>query len=395
MLFDFRFLAVLVIGYSLFGSSVGTLPQYSLACLFCLPSLGVISLANIRISRIAFSLILFLFCSASVGFLNLFYNQLPINKYLFFFFSDVSTILFILVPIVFLSRSSLPKPEFFHGVVGISSFMLCLRFFTFFSNIFSQVSPANPLFNFKGAIHIYADPIVLLSASLFIPYLFYCSYKPFSLSYLFCAISSFVSLTTLVITGSRTVILVSALVSAVYFYSYGLPWRQYICQLRNLNLKFNFLLFILFIMIVFWLSTPILADAYYLLLDKTYTVFLNSRDQELSYVLQSLDSNFLDIFFGNGLGSSIIVSYKNSPIPYTHSVITYLLMKGGLFGLFLGFYFSLRLAFQRFLARQKSSLSIGYNFLGNASLIVLFVSYLCSTAYRCPDVQLLWFLAVI
>jgi hypothetical protein len=79
------------------------------------------------------------------------------------------------------------------------------------------------------------------------------------------------------------------------------------------------------------------------LIEKQMTVGLNGKNTEWVAVINAVTQNAWNFLFGYGWGANFYPAYQSFPTRFTHSVISFILLKAGLIGLivFVGVYFRL------------------------------------------------------
>lgn len=91
---------------------------------------------------------------------------------------------------------------------------------------------------------------------------------------------------------------------------------------------------VLFFVLVSVLSIPVLTEIYTEIGNKTARVGFNMRLAELRAVFDAIDDSILTVLFGQGWGAQYAApSVGGLYVGYTHSLLSYFILKGGIIGL--------------------------------------------------------------
>ncbi|MBU1215098.1 MAG: hypothetical protein KKF58_00430 [Gammaproteobacteria bacterium] len=91
----------------------------------------------------------------------------------------------------------------------------------------------------------------------------------------------------------------------------------------------------------------VFKDIWWGLIEKTLLVGANGKLEEWAAIFQLMGDRVSNLLFGIGWGAEFVPDYQTQPVRYTHSLISFVLLKSGLLGLLL-----LALVYGRLIFRQ-------------------------------------------
>ena len=186
-----------------------------------------------------------------------------------------------------------------------------------------------PVYGFYEApeelLYLANSPLVLLSALLLMAGIFHDVYsRRMGVRSVLCCALLIVPLAAMLIDVQRApmVAVTMSAVVAIMFVLFYRPRRGGILLACGVLLMF--------------LLSPVFQDISNEILNKTARVGLNMRAEELRAVLHAIGGDFYSALFGLGWGARFSApSVGGLYVSYTHSLLSYFLLKGGMTGLFL------------------------------------------------------------
>lgn len=229
---------------------------------------------------------------------------------------DIAAFLFFLLPLFF-----------FPLMKSHSSAHVWLERAIVFIGLSFSIRALLPVYGFYEApdelLYLANSPLVLLTSLLLLNRIFNDIYqRTISLQTILYATLAIIPFAAMLIDVQRAP--VAAVIMSIIF---SLGYLVYFRPVRG----FVVLMTICIVLAFIW---PVFQEILYEILSKTSRVGLNMRSEELQAVISAIDGDALSVLFGIGWGSTFDApSVGGLPVSYTHSLLSYVLLKGGVCGL--------------------------------------------------------------
>lgn len=272
---------------------------------------------------------------------------------------DLIPCVYIFVPFLLLpamNRSKLNWFKILPWILSISGVVFAIRFY-----YEAGISPLDvgKMYYSDNLLYLPYDPSVSF-ASIFLPIMAVHTWKGTSLlrwsGSLLMLLSGLAALGSLMAVAQRAPLGLAVLCYCIYF-------------LIGSRKSFKKILLLLLILIsVFIFMRDQLASTFDLLMTKQENYGMNGKNNEMIAVLHETSRSIYSLFFGIGWGGLFYDPTYNAEVSFTHSAITFFLLKGGIIGL-LVFLFYLLWISRRILSSMTIS-SLPYSLAAIVPLII-------------------------
>ncbi|MBP1937386.1 hypothetical protein [Paenibacillus sediminis] len=237
---------------------------------------------------------------------------------------DLIPCVYMFVPLLLLpamQRSRWNWAQLFPWLLSIVGVILSIRFF-----YVVQISPLDigKMSYFDNFLYLAYDPSVTFAA-IFLPIMAIHTWKSSSLmhwiSSLMMLAGGFMALASLMAIAQRAPVGLSVLSFFVYFLL--ISWK---------SVK-KILLFLIIMACISYLAQDLITSSYQLLMNKQETYGMNGKADEFIAVLQDTSRSVHALLFGIGWGGLFYDPTYGEEVSFTHSAVTFFLLKGGVLGL--------------------------------------------------------------
>lgn len=255
---------------------------------------------------------------------------------------------FLLLPAM--KRSKLDWFKILPWILSINGVVFAVRFY-----LEAGISPLDvgKMYYSDNLLYLPYDPSVSF-ASIFLPIMAVHTWKGTNLfrwsGSLLMLVAGLVSLGSLMAVAQRAPLGLAVLSYFIYF-------------LIGSRKSFKKIILLLIILIsVFILMQDQLASTFDLLMTKQEDYGMNGKNNEMIAVLHETSRSIYSLFFGIGWGGLFYDPTYNAEVSFTHSAITFFLLKGGIIGLLVFLYYlswiSRRILFNMTVSKLPYSLSV-------------------------------------
>ncbi|GAB6988094.1 hypothetical protein [Paenibacillus pini] len=237
---------------------------------------------------------------------------------------DIIPCVYLFVPLMLLpamNRTKYNWLKIFPWVIAFMGVILSMRFY----NV-ANMSPLDvgKMYFFDNYLYLPYDPSVIF-AGIFLPLMAIHTWKSSKLYSwvfsLFMLVGGFLALGSLMAVAQRAPLALAALSFSIYFL---------IISRRSLK---RMLLLVIVLLGVGVLAQQQIESSYQLLIDKQESFGANGKTDELAAVIKETSQSSFSLMFGMGWGGLFHdPAVEFVEVSYTHSAMTFFLLKGGIFG---------------------------------------------------------------
>ncbi|WP_246310809.1 O-antigen ligase family protein [Paenibacillus xylanilyticus] len=238
---------------------------------------------------------------------------------------DIIPCVYLFVPMLLLpamQRSGVNWLQYLPWIIAIMGVILSLRFYQV-----AQISPLDVgrMYYFDNFLYLSYDPSVIF-AGIYLPLMAVHTWKSNKLiswlGSLMMVLGGFLALGSLMAVAQRAPLALAALCFGVYLL---VVTRQ----------SFKKLLLLILLLVGIWLfAQDQIQNSYQLLVDKQESFGANGKTDELAAVLKETSQSPFTLLFGVGWGGVFHdPAVDNMQVTYTHSALTFFMLKGGIIGI--------------------------------------------------------------